>query len=106
MPVTLSAPVVAWHCLTAKQLWNIDLPAKDGIRSSSGKFEDVVDVIFDCVATCIDWQRIKLPSSGAARTLKHALTSLVAATIRAKTGELARKELDPDRSGIAMWRIL
>ncbi|KAF8804729.1 hypothetical protein BYT27DRAFT_7259203 [Phlegmacium glaucopus] len=123
VPVKFGAPLVAWDGLTVEQLWAVDLPAKVGARSSTGKFEGIVDVIFEYVDLCVDWERVKVTSPDmaapqhsdslndtnsleAARTaLKNAITLLVAAAIRTKTSKLAKKELDPDRSGIAMWRI-
>ncbi|KAF8882168.1 hypothetical protein CPB84DRAFT_1791095 [Gymnopilus junonius] len=132
IPVTVGAPLVAWDALTLEQLWEIELPSSDGRRSASGKFEGVVDVIFEYVDLCVDWDRVKVPvteSHGAEgdclspsslsleeapkvtldaaeskKFLKDAITLLVAAAIRSKTSKDARNELDADRSGIAMWR--
>lgn len=135
IPVKVGAPLVAWDALTLEQLWEMELPTSDGRRSTSGKFEGVVDVIFEYLDLCVDWDRVKVPVStsnnvnggensssssslsleeppkatlDAAESrelLKDAITVLVAAAIRSKTSKEARNELDADRSGIAMWRI-
>ncbi|KDR68452.1 hypothetical protein GALMADRAFT_257184 [Galerina marginata CBS 339.88] len=126
VPVKVGAPLLAWDGLTLEQLWEIDLPPSDETRSTSGKFEGIVDVIFEYVDLCVDWDRIKIPvaesnvassaeSSAPEKAeksevpsrelLKDAITLLVAAAIRSKTSKAAKKELDADRSGIAMWRI-
>ncbi|KAF8953180.1 hypothetical protein BDZ97DRAFT_628668 [Flammula alnicola] len=132
IPVKIGAPLVAWDGLTLEQLWEIELPPTDGIRSASGKFEGVVDVIFEYIDLCVDWERVKISVAEAAgstnnivdsaeaqkddtangddgvhakEALKDAVTLLVAAAIRSKASKEAKKELDADRSGIAMWRI-
>lgn len=140
VPVKSGAPLVAWDGMTLAQLWEIALPVADGARSPGGKFEGVVDVVFEFVDLCIDWARVVVArpedvngaagstgaltergepaevneksansdgdASGRAKeALKDAITLLVAAAIRSKESKDARKELDADRSGIAMWRI-
>ncbi|KAF9475722.1 hypothetical protein BDN70DRAFT_883348 [Pholiota conissans] len=134
VPVKTGAPLVAWDGLTLEQLWEMELPAEGG-RSKDGKFEGVVDVLYEFLDLCVDWDRVVLslddaPAEGkddgasAAKTeaereggegtndelngkkaLKDALTLLVAAAIRSRDSKEAKKELDADRSGIAMWRI-
>ena len=141
VPVKSGAPLVAWDGMTLEQLWEIALPEADGVRSPSGKFEGVVDVIFEFVDLCIDWARVVVGGPGdtkeetgstgaladhkdtpaevngksasgdgdatdkAKEALKDAIMLLVAAAIRSKESKDAKKELDADRSGIAMWRI-
>ncbi|KIM42125.1 hypothetical protein M413DRAFT_10359 [Hebeloma cylindrosporum] len=141
VPAKLGAPLLAWDTLTLEKIWDVELPplSEGGegstetiMRSASGRFEGVVDVIFEYLDLCVDWERFTVPSSngvsspgdvrndvkpskekeesgtrnlGAKGALKDAVTLLVAAAIRSKTSEEAKKELDADRSGIAMWRI-
>jgi hypothetical protein len=93
------------------------LPAGANItktRSASGRFEGIVDVIFEYLDHCVDWERFVVPGAaspggtrdlGGKSALKDAVTLLVAATIRSKTSKEVKKKLDADRSGIAMWRI-
>jgi hypothetical protein len=135
VPAKLGAPLLAWDTLTLEELWDVELPPppppSDGAsitetRSASGKFEGIVDVIFEYLDLCVDWERCVVPDVvsagdvgdvskekeesgtrdlGAKGALRDAVTLLVAAAIRSKTSEEAKKELDADRSGIAMWRI-
>jgi len=132
VPAKLGAPLLAWDTLTLEQLWEVELPppAADGVgvetKSTSGKFEGIVNVIFEYLDLCVDWERFTVPGvaspgdvgdvskekegsgtrdTAAKGALKDAVTLLVAAAIRSKTSKEAKKELDVDRSGIAMWRI-
>lgn len=154
VPVKPGAPLVAWDCLTLEQLWEVDLPppptnsdTNDGkdVRSASGRYEGICDVVFEYMDLCIDWARVitqdngqsvqgapeKIPgvdtqlqvpvttnqdkatgiatgnsdAHAAREAVKDAMHLLVAAAIRSKSSKEARKEIDADRSGIAMWRI-
>ncbi|KAF8198573.1 hypothetical protein BJ912DRAFT_30379 [Pholiota molesta] len=145
VPVKTGAPLVAWDGLTLEQLWGMELPAEEGGRSKDGRFEGVVDVLYEFLDLCVDWERVVLAEEGAPtdgdgangddgavgsehgektkggsgcglgegddqgvsakKTLKDAVTLLVAAAIRSRDSREAKKELDADRSGIAMWRI-
>ena len=134
VPAKLEAPLLAWDTLTLEKLWNVELPpspSPDGAsvtetRSASGRFEGVVDVIFEYLDFCVDWERFVVPGVasvggvadvskekeesgtrdlGTKGALKDAIALLVAAAIQSKTSEEVKKELDADRSGIAMWRI-
>ena len=133
VPAKLGAPLLAWDTLTLEELWDVELPPPppDGAnitetRSASGRFEGIVNVIFEYLDFCVDWERFVVPGAtspgdagdvskekqesgtrdlGAKNALKDAVTLLVAAAIRSKTSKEAKKELDADRSGIAMWRI-
>ncbi|PPQ92130.1 hypothetical protein CVT25_007961 [Psilocybe cyanescens] len=127
VPVKLGGPLVAWDGLTLEQLWEIDLPVSDDARSASGKFEGIVDVVFEYIDLCVDWERIKIPvaelaeaetgkpetmavvlksdEASSRKVLKDAVILLVAAAIRSKSSKEAKKEVDAGRSGIAMWRL-
>lgn len=133
VPAKVGAPLLAWDTLTLEQLWDVDLPpspSADGAsstetRSASDKFEGIVNVIYEYLDLCVDWERFTVPGSvspgesddvskekqdgthalATKGALKDAVTLLVAAAIRSKTSKEAKKELDGDRSGIAMWRI-
>jgi len=115
VPVKLGAPLVAWDGLTLEQLWEVEFPPEEGTPSASGRFEGIVDVIFEYLDLCIDWERIKVPveetssdtddPSSARDVLKDAVALLVAAAIRSQGSKEVNKEVDADRSGIAMWRI-
>ena len=121
VPVKIGSPLLAWDTLTIEQLWKIELPDDDRGKSRSGKFEGAVDVVFEYLDLCVDWERTKTPDregemsseteggeeslDSKKRTVKNAVTLLVAAAIRSKDSKAARKELEADRCGIAMWRI-
>lgn len=110
VPVMVGAPLVAWDTLTLEQLWGIELPAEGG-RSQSGKFEGVVDVLFEFLDLCVDWDRVasegkeEMPLEEKRVTVRDAVQLLVAAAIRTKDSKEAKKEVDKERAGIAMWRI-
>ncbi|KAF9041194.1 hypothetical protein BJ165DRAFT_1350295 [Panaeolus papilionaceus] len=123
VPVKTGAPLLAWDGLTLEQLWEVEMPSVEGEKSTSGKFEGIVDVLFEYVDLCVDWDRMVLGEdvhdvvlneeegtldAGEAakkKALKDALSLLVAGAIKSKNSKEAKKELDADRSGIAMWRI-
>ena len=123
---------MAWDTLTLEKLWDVELPPLPaganitGMRSASGKFEGIVNVIFEYLDHHVDWERFVVPGAaspgdvgdvskekqesgtrdlGGKSALKNAVALLVAAAIRSKTNKEVKKELDADRSGIAMWRI-
>ncbi|KAJ3747832.1 hypothetical protein DFH05DRAFT_1391631 [Lentinula detonsa] len=112
VPVKLGAPLIAWDALTLEQLWDVDLPSADGPPSTSGKFEGIVNVLYEFLDLCVDWVRVEENKDGDAmieqgkkEKVKDALQLLVAAAIRSKASKEVRKEVDADRAGIAMWRI-
>jgi hypothetical protein len=132
VPAKLGAPLLAWDTLTLEKLWDVELPPLPAganitkTRSASGRFEGIVDVIFEYLDHCVDWERFVVPGAaspgdvgdvskkkqesgtrdlGGESALKDAVTLLVAAAIRSKTSKEVKKKLDADRSGIAMWRI-
>jgi hypothetical protein len=76
-----------------EQLWKVELPDEDVERSTSGKFEGIVDVLFEYLDLCVDWERVTL------------LALLVAAGIMSGASKEVQKETDKERGGIAMWRI-
>lgn len=126
VPVKLGAPLLAWDSLTLEQLWEIELPAEGG-KSASGKFEGIVNVLFEYVDMCVDWERFVAPvvadrdsattsdkGEGEGRDavretkqqcLRGALEVIVAAAVRSGESKEVKKEVDKERSGIAMWRI-
>lgn len=126
VPAKVGAPLVAWDGLTLEQFWEVELPADDSSRTLSGKFEGIVDVLFEYLDLCVDWDRFEVINAGPGeegdkgkemenkpksielspkRDLKDAVTLLVVAIIRSKDSKEARKEIDASRGGIAMWRI-
>ena len=126
VPAKLGTPLLAWDTLTLEKLWDVDLPPLPGgpyiTRSASGRFEGIVNVIFEYLDHCVDWGRFVVPGAafpgnvsreqesgtrdlGGKSALKDAVTLLVAAAIQSRTSKEVKKALHADRSGIAMWRI-
>ncbi|KAI0360524.1 hypothetical protein OH77DRAFT_1445395 [Trametes cingulata] len=125
IPVKVGAPLLAWDTLTLEQLWKVALPEGDSpdAKSKDGKFEGIVNVLYEFLDLCVDWERVVLSTEqggeeedvqdGAAdvgikekrEALKGAIKVLVASAIRSGESKEVRKEVDKERSGIAMWRI-
>jgi hypothetical protein len=67
VPVKPGAPLVAWDGLTLENLWEIGLPpdcvGEEGkpSKSTSGNFEGVVQVLYEYLDLCVDWDRLVLP---------------------------------------------
>ncbi|TFK41555.1 hypothetical protein BDQ12DRAFT_678174 [Crucibulum laeve] len=119
LPAKLGAPLVAWDGLTLEGLWGVPLPSDGDGRSESGRFEGIVDVLYEYMGMCIDWGRVVLPSvegkeekldlsdneEEKKKIVKDSITLLVAAAIRSQSSKEVKKEVDKERAGIAMWRI-
>ncbi|KAJ7669038.1 hypothetical protein B0H17DRAFT_217181 [Mycena rosella] len=116
VPVKVGAPLVAWDTLTLDDLWKVALPADEPeaerTTAAQGRFGGIVNVLFEYLDMCIDWDRVvvsgdpeKPTDMDARKALKSALGLLVAAAVRSGDSKEVKKEVDKDRSGIAMWRI-
>jgi hypothetical protein len=124
----VGAPLVAWYARTLEQMWKIKLPPADttpeallalpSASSKNGEDEDgemtyvsVVNALFEYVDLCVDWERVELsrkeggtegtPKEG----VKGAVALLVAAAVRSGESKKVLKEVNKERSGIAIWRI-
>ncbi|KAF9446574.1 hypothetical protein P691DRAFT_732953 [Macrolepiota fuliginosa MF-IS2] len=144
IPVKTGAPLVAWYAgMTLEQMWQVqlpeemesDIPANELPRNSEGggdedgtrSFQGVVQVLFEYLDLCIDWDRVVVPSGntdsarsggsvdseakatalekGKKMVLRNSLALLVSAAIKSGRSMEVMKEVDKERSGIAMWRI-
>jgi hypothetical protein len=115
VPVKVGAPLVSWDCLTLEDVWKVQLPADEegGAVASGedGKFEGMVGVFYEYLDLCIDWQRVIVKDEvsdreeNAKEVVRDAIRVLVAAAIRSGESAEVKKEIDKERSGIAMWRI-
>ncbi|KAI1798063.1 hypothetical protein LXA43DRAFT_968515 [Ganoderma leucocontextum] len=129
VPAKLGAPLLAWDTLTLEQLWKVQLPpegAGEGAKSTDGKFEGIVGVLYEYLDLCVDWERVVLltkDEQGAdgvgdvkdgdaeadvekkKEAMKDAVEVLVAAAVQSGTSKTVKDEIDKDRAGIAMWRI-
>ncbi|KAJ7136122.1 hypothetical protein C8R44DRAFT_769733 [Mycena epipterygia] len=116
VPVKVGAPLVAWDALTLEELWKVELPADEPEAERTtpalGKYGGIVNVFFEYLDMCVDWERVvvsgdpeKPSEMDGRKALKSALGLLVAAAVRSKNSKEVKKEIDKERSGIAMWRI-
>ncbi|KAJ7076122.1 hypothetical protein B0H15DRAFT_606778 [Mycena belliarum] len=116
VPVKTGAPLVAWDALTLEELWKVELPADEpeaeSTNAAQGKFGGIVNVFFEYLDLCVDWERVivsgdpeKPTEMDGRKALKSALGLLVAAAVRSGSSKEVKKEVDKERSGIAMWRI-
>ena len=112
VPVKVGAPLVAWDTLTLEEMWKVPLPEAEPEVVAQSKFGGIVNVLFEYLDMCVDWDRVVVsvdpanPSEMDGReALKSALGLLVAAVIRSGDSKQVKKEVDKERSGIAMWRI-
>ncbi|KAF8189969.1 hypothetical protein K438DRAFT_1832417 [Mycena galopus ATCC 62051] len=116
VPVKVGAPLVAWDALTLEELWNVPLPTDEPEAESTtvaqGKFGGIVNVFFEYLDMCVDWERVivsgdpaKPTDMDARKALRSALGILVAAAVRSGGSKEVKKQIDKERSGIAMWRI-
>ncbi|CAA7257329.1 unnamed protein product [Cyclocybe aegerita] len=54
VPVKVGAPLVTWDGLTLEQLWEVELPETRGGKSASGRFEGIINVLFEYLDLCVD----------------------------------------------------
>ncbi|KAI0321415.1 hypothetical protein OF83DRAFT_1168466 [Amylostereum chailletii] len=133
VPVKTGAPLVAWDGLTLEEFWKVNIPEGEGGLEPDSKFEGIVGVLAEFLEMCVDWERLRVPKLEAVKEedekdkvevaaiqpgepmaseeekreeLKKALRLLVAGAIRSGESKAVRAEVDKERSGIAMWRIL
>jgi hypothetical protein len=121
LPVRVGAPLLAWHGFTLEQLWDVTLPKEDVEATSEAAsvdavegntFEGITSVLCEYLGLCVDWTRVKMdvPAEGQLskdpkKWVKDAVAILVASAVRSGASKEARKQIDKERSGIAMWRI-
>lgn len=116
VPAKDGCPLMAWDTLT------LDSFHKIGVVEGA-KFDGIVNVVFEYVALCADWDRFNFPEKleessedngekrimskeeTAEKLTKDALTLLVAAAIRSKESKEVKKHIDSDRAGIVMLRL-
>ena len=105
LPVKLGTPLVAWHALTLQSIWKLELPAEEG--GPKGGFDETVDVLYEFLDLCIDWESVEIGGKEIEpkEAVRKALKLLLASAARSGESEDVKKEIDKERSGIAMWRI-
>ncbi|KAH7910350.1 hypothetical protein BJ138DRAFT_1153138 [Hygrophoropsis aurantiaca] len=119
LPAKLGAPLVAWDGLTLEELWKVPLPESDVLQKdiafTGNRFEGIVNVLFEYMDLCIDWERVStVGDKGGEETsaeadkkglVRDALALVVAGAVRSSSSKEVKKEVDQSRCGIAMWRI-
>ncbi|OBZ78298.1 hypothetical protein A0H81_02442 [Grifola frondosa] len=124
VPVKIGAPLLAWDSMTLEEIWKVTLPPEgEGAKNTDGKFEGVVNVLFEYLDLCIDWERVVLSNEqggegaenaqdGVETTaeikrdaVRSALVILVAGAVRSGESKEVKNQVNKERSGIAMWRI-
>ena len=115
VPVRVGTPLVAWDSLTLGKLWKMGLP-REG-EGQEGGYEGIVSVLYEYLDMCVDWGRVVVRGESPWRegasgegmdgreALRESLRVLVGGAIRSRESSEVKKEVDEDRSGIAMWRI-
>jgi hypothetical protein len=109
--------------MTLEQLWRIPIPKDDApvdlkepIAEGQISFQNTVAFLNEFLGLCIDWDRMELIGSQGQEkkiatdeekraAVKEALILLVAGAVRSGESKAVRKDVDKERSGIAMWRI-
>lgn len=119
LPAKPGAPLVAWDGLTLKQLHELELPNNDGGWGGE-KFKGVIGVLMEYIDLCVDWDRVVLEGGegegqgegglmnsldGKKSAARSALSLLLVAAVCSKDSTEVKKEVDPERAGIVMFRI-
>ncbi|KAH7924706.1 hypothetical protein BV22DRAFT_1034858 [Leucogyrophana mollusca] len=118
LPAKLGAPLLAWDGLTLEELWKVPLPQGDDLKRdltfTGNQFEGIVNVLFEYIDLCVDWERVVMldEASGGGQTeadkktlVRDALALVIAGAVRSGSSKEVKKEVDQSRCGIAMWRI-
>jgi hypothetical protein len=127
LPAARGTPLVAWHTKTLEQLWKLNVPVDAAVAVAHGHqlaikgsqneegantFAGVLAALAEYVGMCVDWSRVELPSASAAdeagkrAEVNKALAILLAAAVRSGESKQVKNEVDPERAGIAFWRII
>ncbi|KAF9220737.1 hypothetical protein BS17DRAFT_797519 [Gyrodon lividus] len=110
LPAKLGVPLVAWDTYTLGDLWKIHVPEEGEKESTGDKLNGTVNVLFEYVDLCVDWDRVTLQGTRVTEEkkkaeVKDAVALVVASAARSGFSKEVRKEVDPERCGIGMWRI-
>ncbi|KIK67454.1 hypothetical protein GYMLUDRAFT_192303 [Collybiopsis luxurians FD-317 M1] len=100
VPVKTGSPLLAWNTLTLEHLHKINPSGTD--------FDGLMDAFYEFLDLCVDWDRVKLEKEkeeDQREALKEVLRAFLEALIKTKECQEALKTIDPQRTGIAMWRI-
>lgn len=96
LPALAGAPLIAWNTLTLKQLQTKD------------KYDGVVRILFEYLSLCVDWERVTVGEGNEERqkAVRDAVELVVAAAVQSADSKAVSKDVDLDRAGIVVFRIL
>lgn len=97
LPALAGAPLTAWNTLTLKQL-----------QAKGGKYDGVVRILFEYLSLCVDWERVTVGDSDEERkkAVRDAVELVVAAAVQSVDSKAVMKDVDLDRAGLVVVRIL
>jgi hypothetical protein len=125
LPAALGSPLLAWFTRTLADLWKLEVPQEDAAgaaaagnamaraRASDARantFTGMLASLAEYVGLCVDWARVEVPGAPGVdepakrRAIEEALALVLAAAMRSAESKKVKKEIDPDRAGIAIWR--
>lgn len=97
LPALAGAPLIAWYTLTLKQ-----------IHAKRDTYDEIVPVLFEYISLCVDWARITVGDGEDERktAVRDALELVVASAAQSVDSKPVAKNVDPDRAGVVIFRIL
>jgi hypothetical protein len=97
LPALAGAPLIAWNTLTLKQL-----------QAKQDKYDGIVRILFEYISLCVDWARVTLGEGedGQKAAVRDALELVVASAVQTANSKPVAKNVDLDRAGIVIFRIL
>jgi len=113
VPTKTGSPLVAWSAFTLGHLWKATSPTNANASDVQGsstldeEVEKILKILFEFIELCVDWDRVEYgdKKNDSRVGLREALHGLLMSTIQVRDCDEANKIIDPERSGIAMWRI-
>jgi hypothetical protein len=128
LPAEPGAPLLSWHAKTLKDLWKLSLPADAATAVAHGQklaeqrsqddvvvrsFAGTLATLTEYVGMVVDWSRVTVPDmpstndEGTKRlAVNKALAFFLAAAVRSGESKKATDKINPERAGIALWRVL
>jgi hypothetical protein len=97
LPALAGAPLIAWNTLTINQ-----------IHAKHDKYDGIVRILFEYISLCVDWARVTVGDGDEERKIavRDALELVVAAAAQSHNSKQVKKDVDLDRTGIVIFRIL
>lgn len=97
LPALTGAPLLAWNTLTLNQ-----------IHAKRSKYDGIVRILFEYLSLCVDWARVTVGEGDEQRkqAVNDALELVVAAAAQSFDSKRVKKDVDLDRAGIVIIRIM